>query len=1037
MKRLFVLFAIIVSLATTLSAQVTTSGIAGYVLTPDGRPLVGALVLAVHTPSSTQYGATTDRNGTFRIDGMRVGGPYSVEISFMGCKSVRYDNIALALGKTENINAVLAQNQEIDAVTVSADRFDATRTGAADNFTSGIIEAMPTVSRSIYDIARLAPQATVVQSGGISIAGNNSRFNTFQVDGIVSNDIYGLSSSGTNGGLAEANPLPLDAVEELQVVVAPFDVRQSGFTGGGINAVTKSGTNTFRGSAYTYYNNQDFYGSSPDGNTRLAKQSTQIYGASLGGAIVKDKLFFFLNGEFDYNSSPSSFYAGYSPLSITKADAKVIADRYAALTGYAGGGYSRRNVVRKSGALVARLDWNINERNNFTLRYNYLNAAKDEYANNAAQFGFNGSAYTLANQTHSLAAELNSRISSLIFNQLRIGYNRIADEGKSDRLLPYVQISKLYDTTDDGRNNNIRVGIGTNPYNGMNSMMQNSVSIADNISIYAGEHTITLGTQNEIFTTDVTYLANAFGTYTYNTIADFLADNASSYVRNYPIGSPAIRTTTAQFGLYAQEEWQVLRNLKFTYGLRIDIPVVFDTPRENSAFNASDIAQKYGVRTNAKPASDILFSPRVGFRWNIAERAASRSVLRGGVGLFTGKVPFVWINNCFSNTGMTQRGYALYNEQTPAFGEEPSGATVANPAINVVDKRFRYPQVLRANIGFEQELRGWKFVVEGIYTKTYNNILIDNLVAQDTGKRLYAVSAEAANAHNTTVFYDSSLKSQNSAIYYLHNTNKGYAYSVSASVGKAFDCGLSLSAAYTFGHSFSVMDGISAQAASIWGKTYAPESNNLGLTYSLFDVPHKVSATLAFSRRYARLFGTTVSLIYQAYSGSRYSLTYYQNGIDVNGDSYRGNTTMYIPTRDELAAMQFESEEQRTAFGSYIESNGYLRSHRGRYAERNAMQTPFEHHLDLHIAQDFYFGAKTERKVQITLDVMNFGNMLSRKWGASYYLSNWKLSPVEVYALDDDGAGNKTPRYRYRGASLSKNDLLSRWHMQLGVRVVF
>ena len=328
-------------------------------------------------------------------------------------------------------------------------------------------------------------------------------------------------------------------------------------------------------------------------------------------------------------------------------------------------------------------------------------------------------------------------------------------------------------------------------------------------------------------------------------------------------------------------------------------------------------------------------------------------------------------------------------------------------------------------------------MVEGIFSKTYNNILVDNLVAQDKGNRLYAVSADVANRHNTTTFYDSSLKSQNSAIYYLHNTNKGYSYSVSASVAKQFDCGLGLSAAYTFGHSFSVMDGISAQVSSVWSKTYAAEPDNAGLTYSLFDVPHKISATLSYSRRYARLFGTTLSLVYQAYSGSRYSLTYYQNNIDVNGDSSRGNTPMYIPTRSELAAMQFESEEQRTAFGNYIESNRYLRTHRGRYAERNAMQTPFEHHLDLHIAQDFYFGAKTERKLQITLDVMNFGNMLSRSWGASYYLSNWKLSPVEVYALDDDGSGNKTPRYRYRGATISKNDLLSRWHMQLGVRVVF
>ena len=1037
MKRLLTLVALLFGTIASVSAQVTTSGISGHITFSNGLPLAGALVVAVHTPSSTQYGTVTDRNGAYHIDGMRVGGPYSVEISYIGCTTERYDDIRLELGKTANIDAALAENLNIETVTVNANRFDASRTGAADNFNGNEIGVMPTVSRSIYDIARLAPQVMACQSGGISIAGNNTRFNTFQIDGIASNDIYGLTSSGTNGGLTDANPIPLDAIDEIQVVVAPFDVRQSGFTGGGINAITKSGTNTLKGSAYAYYNNQNFYGKGVDGGTRLPTQSTQIYGVSLGGAIVKNKLFFFVNGEFDYNSSPSSFYAGYSPLSITAADAQIIADRYAALTGYDGGGYSRRNVVKKSGSLVARLDWNISERSNLALRYNYLNATKDEYANNASLFSFNGSAYTLANQTHSLVAELNSRISATVFNELRIGYNRITDEGKSDRLLPYVQISKLYDTPSDERNNNIKVCIGTNPYNGMNHLVQNSVSICDNISIYSGDHTITFGTQNEIFTNEVTYIANAFGTYTYNTIADFLADNSSSYFRNYPIGDSAIRTSMAQFGLYAQEEWQMMRNLKLTYGLRIDIPVVFNTPRENPEFNASEIAMKYGIRTDSKPRTDIILSPRMGFRWTMADSRNAQSVLRGGVGLFTGKIPFVWITNCFSNTGMTQRGYALYNDQTPTFGEEPSGATVSNPAINVVDKKFRYPQVLRANLAFEQHLHGWKFVVEGIFSKTYNNIRIDNLVAQDTGKRLYAVSAAVSNDRNTTIFYDSSLKSQNSAIYYLHNTNKGYTYSVSASVAKQFDFGLGLSVAYTFGHSFSVMDGISSQAASIWGKNYATESNNAALTYSLFEVPHKLSATLSYSRRYARYFGTTVSLVYQAYSGSRYSLTYYQNGIDVNGDSYRGNTPMYIPTRDELALMQFETDAQREAFDAYIESNGYLRTHRGRYAARNAMQTPFEHHLDLHIAQDFYFGAQSGRKLQLTLDVMNFGNLLSRSWGASYYLSNWRLSPVEVYALDDDGAGNKTPHYRYRGAVISKNDLLSRWHMQIGVRVVF
>ena len=695
-------------------------------------------------------------------------------------------------------------------------------------------------------------------------------------------------------------------------------------------------------------------------------------------------------------------------------------------------------MVKKSGSLVARLDWNINDRHNLTLRYNYLNASMDNYANSAASFSFNGSAYALSNQTHSLVAELNSRISQSVFNELRVGYNRIIDGGESERLLPYVQINKLSDDSSDGKNNNIRVMIGTNPYNGMNHLEQNSVSISDNVSIYSGNHAVTVGTHNEIFTNEVTYVANAFGSYTYNTLQDFLDDNSTSYMRNYPIGNPAIHTSSAQFGLYIQDEWSASHNFKLTYGIRADIPVIFDTPNENTALNTSEIAQKYGIRTDSKPKADILLSPRIGFRWNAVSGEKYTATLRGGVGIFTGKVPFVWIKNCFSNTGTTQRGYALYNDDTPKFGDDPSGETVSNPAIHVVSSKFKYPQALRANLAFEQRFRGgWLLKMEGIFSKTFNNMLVENLVAQDKGNKLYAVSANMSSAANTTVFYDSSASSQYSSIYYLKNTNKGYSYSVSASLFKHFDFGMDISAAYTFGHSYTVMDGISAQAPTNWGRCYAAESNNPDLAYSLFDTPHKVTASVSYSKRYARYFGTTVSLVYQAYSGIRYSLTYYQNGIDVNGDSNRGNTLMYIPTKSELAAMNFETDEQRDSFDAFIEGDRYLRTHRGRYSERNAMQTPFEHRLDLHFAQDFYFGATTGRKLQLTLDILNFGNMLCKNWGASYYMSGWKASPVEVYALDDDGTGNKTPQYRYRGATVSKDDLLSRWQMQIGVRVTF
>jgi hypothetical protein len=428
----------------------------------------------------------------------------------------------------------------------------------------------------------------------------------------------------------------------------------------------------------------------------------------------------------------------------------------------------------------------------------------------------------------------------------------------------------------------------------------------------------------------------------------------------------------------------------------------------------------------------------LGFRWRIAETADAKTLLRGGVGVFSGRIPFVWISNCFSNTGMTQRGYTLNGASTPKFGEEPTGSNgvSSNPMINVVAKDFRYPQVARATIALEQEWKGWNFMVEGIFSKSINDLLITNLTAQDKGAKLYAVNSALANEHNTTTLYDSSSKGEFSSVYLLSNTSKGYGYSLSASVSKSFRFGLSLYAAYTFAHSYSVMDGISAQAMHTWSRNYSADSNNQGLSYSLFDVPHKITASLSYSKRYAKLFGTTVSLLYQGYSGMRYSLTY-DSSFDLNNDTSKGNTTIYIPTDAELQAMNFVSEADRQAFADYIKATPALRRSRGKFLERNALQTPFEHHLDLHIAQDFYFSKESSRKVQISLDIINLGSLLSKDWGASYYTSQYHLSPVKVSEVETDEQGNRTPKYSFVGGEVSRNDLLSRWRMQVGVRVVF
>ena len=1024
MRKLLTLL-IFTLLPLSLWAQITTSSIAGAVTDNDENPLIGATVVAIHTPTATNYATATDIDGKYRLDGLKPGGEYIVTFSFVGYKGAAIDKLYTSIGETLQLNTKLKEQDAIDCVVITSEPMQG-------DFSKYDMEAMPTVSRSIYDIARLSPYANSQQEGGVAIGGANSRYNSFYIDGIVNNDMYGLTASGTNGGLAGANPIPLDALDRIQIVTAPFDVRQSGFTGGGINAITKSGTNTFTGTAYLYYTDNNLYGKGIN-NTPLAEQKTFTYGASMGGAIVTNKLFYFISAENSFDSSPSAYHIGDPNCKVTEADAITISNHYKSLTGYDGGGYGKKNIVRETTSILARLDWNISDKHNLAVRYSYLDAGKDEHVNSASTLLFHGTGYTSVSDTHSVMAELDSRISPSLYNSLRVGYTRVTDGRDTETKTPFVTIDHIR----EGENTTVK--IGTDGVACSNELTQNTITITDHLSIHKGAHNITIGTHNEIFAARVLYVSNSMGAYTYNTMADFLAGNPSMFQQTIPIGDASTRIKTAQFGLFAQDEvW--INSLQLTYGLRADMPTIFNTPRENTAFNSSTIAEKHGVATNSKPATHILLSPRVGFKWEIPNAENRHMTLHGGAGIFTGRIPFVWITNCYSNTGMTQTGYTLYGSDIPAFGTSPSGTngTSANPTIFVANRKFRFPQTFKANLAFESSLgRGWNFTLEALYAKNINDISIRNLVAEDNGSKLYAVNSSLANADNTTVYYDSSAKKSFSSVYLLENEGRGYSYNLSAVIEKQFAFGLQLYGSYTFSQSYTVNDGVSSSAPSIWGKSYATTSNSKQLSHSVFEVPHKVTAMATFSRRYGSIFGSTVSLVYQGYSGMRYTPTYYKNGIDVNGDTYRGNSTIYIPTEAELAAMNFETEEQRTAFNDYINAHSALRNNRGAYAKRNCLIAPFEHHIDLHFAQDFYFSNTSSRKVQITCDVMNLTNLLNRNWGAAYFLDDWKLSPVEVTSLTDDGKGNKTPNYRFVGGEISRNNLLSRWRIQLGVRVVF
>lgn len=1044
MKKLGLLFFALLSLWSA-SAQVTTASLRGRISNSLDEILIGATVALKHPQTGRQYVVATDTEGRYALHGVRPAEGYELQVSYIGYEDSVFESLVLRVAEQREINVVMHETAQLEQILIKGFADDAGE--VANKFSERFIQQMPTLSRSLYDVVRLMPQAMVNKSGGISYGGVSNRYNSFMVNGMANNDMYGLSSSGTNGGLSNANPVALDAIEQLEVMVASYDVRMSGFGGGAINAITKSGTNQFRGSAYTFFNNQDFYGTTAGRDVakreKLQDQTSQIYGVTLGGPILRDKLFFFVSAELNLDRSPSSYYWGYDGVKLQKEDLDRISVRYNSLTGYDGGGTGRRDVEERSGSVLTNLEWHINDNHRLTASYSFLDARAEEYANSLTSFTFAGSGYANYSRAHYLGLQLESRLGAGVHNSLRVGYSRVEDGRKPDveGNLPSVIIKNT------GLNSGVTVNIGNNRYAGVNDLSQNVVTLTDDVIIDRGAHSLTVGMHHEVYNIHNRYLANAFGTYTYNSVEDFERDAAAMYEYNYT--DPAITGTTtwgpkfnaAELNFYLQDRWSLGRGVQLSYGVRATLPLIFNSPTPNKEFNVGEIAKRNGIRIGDVPRSQILLSPRVGVKWS-EDYTWGRLSFDGGFGIFTGQVPFVWIVNNYSNTGVEQKGVRLTGkvedgkvvESAAPFTPKPSPTTLSNTRfmLNAMDRDFRYPQNFKASAAMDVALRnGWRARLEGLYTKTIHNAVFRNLAVEHTSKSVYAVPATDGKPASGALPQYKTSTSDYSAIYFLDNTSKGYSYSVAATLSKEFQWGLSLTASYIFGHSYSVCDVPSTSSSTNWSRTYALDLNSPKLTFSSYDVPHKLSVVASYHKRYAKHFDVTAGLVYQLSSGQRYSLCFGET-VDFNGDGTFGSTLMYIPTEEELQRMQFADGESMQRWNDYIKGDSYLRNNRGSFAERNAMQTPVEHTLDLHLAHGFYFDAQRGRKLELSLDVMNLGNLICRHWGSYYNVSGVRLQPVTIASVE-----NGAPVYRFTNSSLTPSDLLSRWRMQVGVRVVF
>jgi hypothetical protein len=1056
MKRILfnALFLLVLALGLTQQSWgqgATTASMNGAVTDGKGESLPGATVLAIHTPTGTQYGAGTNGEGRYDIQNLRVGGPYTIKVSFVGYQDFTKEGVFLSLGQTLRVDVKMSEASTALGDVVVTGRPDpvinAGRTGAETNVSREQISNLPTLNRNLTDFTRLTPQAG--GGGSSSFGGSNNRYNNITIDGAVNNDVFGLAGSGTPGGQANTSPIALDAIEQISVVLAPYDVTVGNFTGAGVNAVTRSGSNEISASIYGFGRNQNTTGRSIGTERTLADKFYNYQtGFRVGGPIVKDKVFFFLNGELQRVNTPLGNLPGTSE---SRADTSVIRRiRQASLrsNGFYGG-YDPGTVgditrLTQSNKIFARLDFNLSANNTLTVRHNFIKAFDDNITRTAAAVRFSNNAYRFTNLQNSTVVELNSRFSGGFSNKLILNYTAIRDSrdvvGAAG---PAYQISQ----------GGITYNLGQDRSSVANQLDQDIVEITDNLTKAFGKHTITLGTHNEGFKFRNLFLNNGAGYYTFSSIGNFEAGRATRVQSSYVTANNGESNfKAAQLGFYAQDEYNPVENLRLTLGMRIDVPVFVDKPGNNEGV-ATQFGSQY--RTSNTPNGQVLYSPRFGFNWDV--KNDGKLQVRGGTGVFSGRVPFVWISNSYTNNGLIQGSV----DQTAATGAtlpyirlNPSQIrtdyTAPATQINLVRDDFKLPQVWRSNLALDFRLPGDVIgTLEGIYSKTLNDIYyrdlnltapVGNLVGPDT-RPVYANSTAGRRVNQAYT-----------NVYLLDNTSQGYRYNVTFQLQKRFLGGLNTTAAYTYGRSKEVNSGTSSTASSNYGFNqiaYDPNSPELG--YSRNDQRHRVIGSTGYTFHYANdKLATTISLFYEGLSGQPLTYIYGQN-TDLNRDGNTGNDLLYVPTNaldpnqirlvsTTTNGVTYTAAQQAIDLENFIKNDSYLNSHRGQTVERFGARLPWTHQIDIRVAQDIAFmGGGKRNALQITFDVINAGNLLNKNWGRQYVVLNNALELLRVESTGNTAQPTFSlpATYGASGVPYDFATFLSRWQGQLGVRYSF
>lgn len=1082
------LLTLLLAFPFALAAQVTTGSISGTVKDAKGTALTGATVEVLHVPSGSLYRAASGKNGVFNVPSLRVGGPYKVTISYVGFKQEIIEEVYVQLGEPSVINLTLtdANTSLTEVVVAGAARKGALiskdRKGTATNINRRLIAALPTLSRNITDFTKLTPQAS-----GTSFAGQDNRFINLTVDGSIFNNSFGLQS--LPGSQTSAAPISVDAIEEIQVNVSPYNVKDAGFTGASINAVTRSGTNTFHGSAFYNNRNQGLVGTKagPDGKTPVTILDFDVkqYGVTVGGPIIKNKLFFFANYEAEERTDPGTSWVADNGSNTGKANVsrvkKVqldsISDFLKTRLNYDPGKYEGYNFLTKSYKILAKIDWNINNKNKFSVRFNSLRSSKDIPASSSGALtggrlssvntmNFENNNYLINNDIYSLIGQLNTRVSNKISNEFIFGWTANRDyRAVKGSLFPIVDI---LDGSNTDRN---YISFGAEPFTPNNKLFTDTWQASDNLTIYNGKHTISTGFNFESFKFFNQFTPQIQGFYIFKSLADFYT-SANAYLANpnmtanpvqlrrYILGFSNLEgnanwnavTKASNIGAYVQDELQLQDNLNITFGVRFDVPFFGSNGVENpqvagySFVDENGAAQK--LSTSQLPSTKLMINPRFGFNYDI--KGNKKTQIRGGLGLFSGRPAFVFISNAVGNNGM-QAG-SISQDNTTIYPFSPNitrntpapkpGTPAPSYSIAPIEKDFRFPQIFRANLAVDQKLPfGIVGSAEFLFTQSLSNIFYYNAnqkvatakFAGPDARPRFAGSASAvrinSNVNDATV---------------LASRPYGSNITTTFKLEKPLQKGLSWMLAYNFGKTKDYSSA-STIAFSSFTSTRTVNGNNLPEnSYSDNDVRHRLIGNITYRKEIAKLAAVQVSLFGQYQSQGRISYGY---SNDMNGDGISGNDLMYIP-KDQTemnfdaitGSTPFTIQQQKDAFDAYISQNPYLKDNRGKVAERNGALIPALARFDLSaMVEVFRVFGNTKHTIQFRADIFNVGNFVNNKWGVADVVNT--SSPLSLSRVDAGGV----PYFRMNTVNSSINYTTYRkgtsiadvWQGQLGIRYIF